>query len=117
MRLLIGFSLKNVNFLTKKDPSPVNPEIVIALYDWNTCYYSETALRDEYTVQCDTNPATPLTREFRISTNKGQTVWLREVEIYGHGMYSSLSLMYAFAHLLQLRSFQTSRKNLSNCCS
>ena len=77
--------LSHVYFLTNKDTSTGEPSIDNT-NGWNTCYYSETALRNKYAVLCNRNPTTPLTRELSIRTSGGRTVRLREVEIYGHGM-------------------------------
>ena len=76
--------LNNVYYLTNKDTSTGEPSIDNT-NGWNICYYNETALGDEYTVQCDRNFLTPFTRELSIRTIGGKSVELREVEIYGYG--------------------------------
>ena len=75
--------LTNVYFLTSKNTTSTAPN---ANGDggWITCYYSETAKGDWYTVTCNTNYQTPLTRQFSIAA-RVEAIELREVQIYGYG--------------------------------
>ena len=81
---ILASQLIDVYFLTNKDTSTGEPSIDNT-NGWNTCYYSETALGDDFTVQCDRNCLNPLTREFSIRTVGEVAIQLREVQIYGYG--------------------------------
>ena len=83
--LILATRLTNVYFLTNKDSTSVAPN-TNGNSGWITCYYSETAKGDWYTVTCDTNYQTPITRQFSIAA-RVQAIELREVQIYGYGTY------------------------------
>lgn len=76
--------LQNVYFLTNKNQRTTPPSIHDA-GGWITCYYSSAARGDQYTVTCDRNYQTPITRWFGIAAH-ALSVGLREVQIYGYGM-------------------------------
>ena len=85
---IIATRLKNVYFLTNKDSTSAAPN-TNGNDGWITCYYSETAKGDWYTVTCDTNYQTPITRQFGIAA-RVEAIELREVKIYGYGEYFSI---------------------------
>ena len=76
--------MTKVSFLTNKDSTSVAPN-TNGDDGWIICYYSETAKGDWYTVTCDTNPQTPITRQFSIAATGVEAVEFREVQIYGYG--------------------------------
>ena len=76
--------MTRVYFLTNKDSTTTAPN-TNGNDGWITCYYSATAKGDWYTVTCDTNYQTPITRQFSISATQVQAIELREVQIYGYG--------------------------------
>ena len=59
---------------------------------WSRCYYSSTALGEHYNITCNTNPQTPVVRQFAIAAGT-EAIELREVEIYGHGKYVCTQLV------------------------
>ena len=79
--------MTNVTFLTNKGSTSAAPN-TDGDDGWITCYYSETAKGDYYTVTCDTNYQTPITRQFSIAATGVEAIELREVQIYGYGMDS-----------------------------
>ena len=83
--MFIASRLTNVYFLTNKDSTSVAPN-TNGNGGWITCYYSETAKGDWYTVTCDTNYQTPLTRQFGIAA-RAEAIELREVQIHGYSKY------------------------------
>ena len=82
---IIASRLTNVYFLTNKDSTTTAPN-TNGDGGWITCYYSETAKGDWYTVTCDTNYQTPITRQFGIAA-RVQAIELREVQIHGYGKH------------------------------
>ena len=71
-------------FLTNKNPNTASPNTGGA-GGWITCSYSSAARGDQYTVTCDRNYQTPITRWFGIAAH-ALSIGLREVQIYGYGM-------------------------------
>ena len=98
--MFIASRLTNVYFLTNKDSTSVAPN-TNGNGGWITCYYSETAKGDWYTVTCDTNYQTPLTRQFGIAATGVQAIELREVQIHGYGKY----ILIKFISLVQTTSY------------
>ena len=92
---IIATRLKNVYFLTNKDSTSAAPN-TNGNDGWITCYYSETAKGDWYTVTCDTNYQTPITRQFSIAA-RVQAIELREVQIHGLGK-NALIQKYVIMH-------------------
>ena len=76
--------MRNVSFLTNKNQSSISPNTV-GDGGWITCNHSSAALGDWYTVKCDKNYPTPITRQFSIAAY-ALSIGLREVQIYGYGM-------------------------------
>ena len=76
--------MTKVYFLTNKDSTSTAPN-TNGDDGWITCYYSETAKGDWYTVSCNTNYQTPLTRQFGIAATRVEAIELREVQIHGYG--------------------------------
>ena len=77
--------MTNVYFLTNRNSTSAAPN-TNGNDGWITCYYRETAKGDWYTVTCDTNYQTPITRQFGIAATV-QAIELREVQIFGYGKY------------------------------
>ena len=82
---VVDTRLTGVSFLTNKDSTSVAPN-TDGNGGWSRCYYSSTALGHQYTVHCNTNPQTPITRQFGIAA-RVQAIELREVQIYGLGKH------------------------------
>ena len=82
---IVASRLANVSFLTNKNSTSTAPN-TNGDGGWITCYYSETAKGDWYTVTCNTNYQTPLTRQFGIAA-RVEAIELREVQIYGPSTY------------------------------
>ena len=79
--------LQNAYYLTNKDSTSVAPNNS-SNGGWSTCYRSSRDPGDQFNITCNTNPQTPITREFSIYATT-TAIEPREVEIYGHGKYVS----------------------------
>ena len=77
--------LKDVYFLTNKESTITDPS-ADGNGGWSKCYYSPTALGEQYNITCDTNPQRPIVTQFAVAA-RTTAIELREVEIYGHGVY------------------------------
>ena len=82
--IFIADDLVNVYFLTNKNPHTTPPSTSGA-GGWNTCHHSSAARGDQYTVTCDRNYHTPITRWFGIAAH-ALSIGLTEVKIFGDGM-------------------------------
>ena len=101
---VVDTRLTGVSFLTNKDSIIGAPK---ANEDdgWSTCYYSEIHLGPQYTIHCNTTPQTPLTRQFSIFA-KVEAIELREVQIFGYGMYVLIYTMLPLSMICILCSRQ-----------
>ena len=83
---MIAERLNHVYFLTNKHNSNGDTRAEGRnINRWSTCFYSETALGDEYNITCDRDPLHPVTREFSVTTDGGKSIALRELEVFGVG--------------------------------
>ena len=90
LHIFVDTRLEKVHFLTNKDTTSVAP--AHGNGGWSRCYYSPTAIGEHYNITCNTNPQTPVVRQFAIAA-RTEAVELREVQIYGHGKYDSTQLV------------------------
>lgn len=82
-----------MNFLTKSDEEgdPGKTLTTSITNDWRLCYRSETALGDDYWVECKLggSKVKPVIRQFAVLSEeydgKRPAVSLREVRFYGSG--------------------------------
>ena len=80
---ILATRLKKASFLTNKLSINSTPN-TNGYGGWSTCFYTSTSLGDRYTIQCNHNHRTPVTRQFSIAAT-AESIELREVEIHGHG--------------------------------
>ncbi|XP_067943686.1 receptor-type tyrosine-protein phosphatase delta-like isoform X3 [Watersipora subatra] len=74
--------LQEVYLLTNPNAVTTSPSTT-GENGWSTCCFRNTSIKEEFTEQCDLGLQNPVTRLFSIRNNKGISVELREVEIFG----------------------------------